>query len=601
MSKAKDLVHCGLWCNIYVRGKHSAGTIALASLLSASCQYSRGAFAQDTQPKNLDRISGTVVNSVTREPIGRALVLSPDERFATMTDSYGRFEFTPSQSDTGLGTATSPSASRGVNGNNRPYALTARKPGFLTDPDDPVQNLQSMQSGKEVTIALVPEAVIVGHVTLPTSEASDHNTVQIYRRQIRNGRAHWVPAGTEATRSDGEFRFAELYKGSYKLLTHELLDRDPQVSAPGAQMYGYAPVYFPSASDFASAAAIQLTPGKIVHVDLSLVRQPYYPIKVPVANASPGVSLNVNVSLQGRGGPGYSLGYNPREQAITGLLPKGSYRLEVMSYGPNVVSGSINITVHGPLEGPTLTVVPSSPISVHVKEEFTSTEGGNLVSGSSSGNFNRHEPRRDVNFTLEPVDEFGFPGGASQGQPSDSQDDSLVLTNVQPGRFWVRVYAARGYASSVTSGGVDLLHQPLVVPAGVSIAPIEVTLRDDSAQIEGTIVGANTSTGESNPATAQVSSQMALPPASSNAHIYCIPLPDSSGSFTDVYASPDGKFVAPPLPPGVYRLLAFSRPQPDLEYENSEVMRAYDGKGQIVRLGAGQKEHLQLQLISASE
>jgi len=150
-------------------------------------------------------------------------------------------------------------------------------------------------------------------------------------------------------------------------------------------MYGYAPVYFPSASDFTSAAPIQLTAGKIVHVDLSLVRQPYYPIKVPVANVPPGVSLSVNVSLQGRGGPGYSLGYNAREQAITGLLPNGSYWLEVVSYGPHVVSGSLNITVHGPLVGPTLTVVPSSPISVHVKEEFTSTESGSPLSGPRSG------------------------------------------------------------------------------------------------------------------------------------------------------------------------------------------------------------------------
>jgi hypothetical protein len=30
-------------------------------------------------------------------------------------------------------------------------------------------------------------------------------------------------------------------------------------------------------------------------------------------------------------------------------------------------------------------------------------------------------------------------------------------------------------------------------------------------------------------------------------------------------------------------------------------MREYQAKGQIVRLGAGQKEHLQLQVISTSE
>ena len=41
-----------------------------------------------------DRIRGVVINSVTHEPISRALVLSPDNSFATMTDDRGRFEFT---------------------------------------------------------------------------------------------------------------------------------------------------------------------------------------------------------------------------------------------------------------------------------------------------------------------------------------------------------------------------------------------------------------------------------------------------------------------------------------------------------------------------
>jgi hypothetical protein len=38
-----------------------------------------------------------------------------------------------------------------------------------------------------------------------------------------------------------------------------------------------------------------------------------------------------------------------------------------------------------------------------------------------------------------------------------------------------------------------------------------------------------------------------------------------------------------------------------LEYDNSEVMRAYEGKGQVVRLSAGQKQSITLQAISTSE
>jgi hypothetical protein len=48
-------------------------------------------------------------------------------------------------------------------------------------------------------------------------------------------------------------------------------------------------------------------------------------------------------------------------------------------------------------------------------------------------------------------------------------------------------------------------------------------------------------------------------------------------------------------------VLAFDRQKLDLEYNNAEAMRAYEGKGQVVRLSAGQKENLTLQVISTSE
>jgi putative hemolysin len=85
------------------------------------------------------------------------------------------------------------------------------------------------------------------------------------------------------------------------------------------------------------------------------------------------------------------------------------------------------------------------------------------------------------------------------------------------------------------------------------------------------------------------------------ARVYCIPLADSGGQFTEVWVSPDGSFSSPPLPPGAYRVLAFDRPQPELEYRNPEAMQSYEAKGPVVRLVSGQTEHVRLQLISTSE
>ena len=79
-----------------------------------------------------------------------------------------------------------------------------------------------------------------------------------------------------------------------------------------------------------------------------------------------------------------------------------------------------------------------------------------------------------------------------------------------------------------------------------------------------------------------------------------MPLPESAGRFTEQPVNEDGRFSVT-LPPGDYRVLVFPDVQPELEYQNPVAMRAYDGKGKVVRLNGGQKERLQLQLLSTSE
>jgi hypothetical protein len=76
---------------------------------------------------------------------------------------------------------------------------------------------------------------------------------------------------------------------------------------------------------------------------------------------------------------------------------------------------------------------------------------------------------------------------------------------------------------------------------------------------------------------------------------------DSGGQFSVAWVSPDGKFQLQQLPPGAYRVLAFDRQQPDLEYASDEVMGQYDSMAKVIRVVSSQKEHLRLPLITASE
>ena len=48
------------------------------------------------------------------------------------------------------------------------------------------------------------------------------------------------------------------------------------------------------------------------------------PIKVPLTNGPIDNQIEVSVSAHGHKGPGFTLGYNPREQRIQGGLPNGS-------------------------------------------------------------------------------------------------------------------------------------------------------------------------------------------------------------------------------------------------------------------------------------
>jgi hypothetical protein len=599
------------------RTSQSASTLLLS--LAIAC-LSAALCAAQSMSDNTDILRGIVINSVTHEPIARALVSSPDNRFATLTNSEGHFEFTfpkvNAAPEGGSDSTTAVSAPIQSAISNRPSMLMVRKPGFLTDPNSLAQNLQN-EALKDVTLALTPESLIVGAVTLPTSEPPDSIMLQVYRRQVQDGRAHWLPVGGAQSTSDGQFRFAELPAGTYKLLTHELLDRDPITTDPlnlprshdpRGQLFGYPPVYYQSAPDFGSAATIQLAGGQTQTVNLSLVKLPYYRVKVPVINA-PDNGVAVSVYAHGRKGPGFSLGYNNSDHAIEGMLPDGTYTIEASRFGPDGVTGLQTITIKGSaIDGPSMTLVSNTSIPVNVKEEFTSADNpGSMTWNINGRNTVIKGPRRYLSVTLEPADDFGVGPQVSLRDPRRA-DDALVIEGAPAGSYWVRVNSSRGYPASIRSANLDLLHQPLVVAAGGTASPIEITMRDDTAEISGTVdgvtppaqrpviaSGANLASGDARGwiSDAPLGVQAA-------AHIYCIPLADSSGQLTEIWVSPDGSFVSQGLAPGAYRLLAFDREQHELEYRNPEALRTYDSKGPVVRVFGGQKEHVQLQLISTS-
>lgn len=570
-------------------------TRSLLLLLTLSvASQSHGQIAQADEPPKT--IRGTVVNAVTQAPIPRALVFSADNRYAMFSDGSGHFEFTLPESKPGtsgeLGGTIYSSFGRGQSfrsGGERVW-LTARKPGFLEEEQGGRRGAPG--SAGEITISLVPEGLIKGRITLSSGDAALGMTVQLYSRQVQDGLARWTPSLSQRTNSVGEFRFAELLPGTYKLVTHELMDNDPITSEPGGQLYGFPPVYFPGVSDFAAASTIELAAGQTFEADLSATRQPYYPIKIPVANGS---STGMNVSVEGQRGPGYSLGYNAGDQIISGLLPKGNYTVEAGTYGPNAVSGTLNINVTGPLiEGAAMVLAPKSSIALDVKEEFNDTSwSGSGTWGDGKRTFALHGPRLYLHANVESTDDLAQARGASIRPPTGPDDNSLVLENLEPGKYWLRLDTSRGYVASATMGTTDLLRQPFTVGSGPS-EPIEVKLRDDTAELDGSVTSIAVRSSVLGEDTASEGSGESV-------WVECVPLPGSSGQFVQFAVFPDGKFTNSTMAPGDYRVLAFAGRPPNLPYRDPEAMKAYETKGPVIHLAAGQKATVQVSTILDTE
>ena len=569
----------------------------VALFFSSTLPHPQPAHAQDTTGSNpsSSNLHGTVINSVTREAIGHALVFSPDNRLAAFTDDQGHFELQLPRIESSSNLSTELGFSHGSN--HASIQLMARKPGFIESNWQAYQPQDALSD--DTTIALVPESLIVGRVNLPSSNQSDRITVEVYKRQVRDGRPYWGPAASTTTRSSGEFRVANLAAGTYKVFTDELLDRDPITFNPIGQLYGYSPIYYPAAGDFASASPIILEPGKTFQIELSPVLRPYFPVKIAIANMEGGSPVNVSVALEGHKGPGYSLGYTG-DPGIEGMLPNGNYSVEAtLQQGQQTATGIANITVKdASLTHTSIAVVPNGSIPVTIKNELSGS-GQQTVGSLTGGQFS---PARKADVSLQPADDFDAEGFALR-PPRRPNDNDLVLENVRPGRYWLTVEAYSGYVASAVAGSVDLLRQPLVVGPGGASLPVEVVLRDDGGSIEGTVEGTDpAAAGVRSGATiiggATMISRIQVP---TGPYVYCVPLPDSPGRFVVNRVSSEGTFQFQQLPPGVYRILAFDRQQGELEYHNADAMSVYESKGPVVRLAPGQTEQVRVTLISTKE
>jgi hypothetical protein len=216
----------------------------------------------------------------------------------------------------------------------------------------------------EVKIKITPESILRGRLATSAGTPPMGVQVQLFRKQVQDGLANWGQVTSAQTNSRGEYRFADLPAGDYKVMTREWVENESIVPASPIQMTGYPPVYYPNEPNLATATPIHIAAGETAQVDLNLRAQPYYRVSIPVMNVPHGTGVNVTVGEEG-GSSGFSLGFNPQTQKIEGLLPNGTYDVRLMSFGEVQSSGEGRIEIAGgPFHGAPISLGSSGVIPV---------------------------------------------------------------------------------------------------------------------------------------------------------------------------------------------------------------------------------------------
>jgi len=234
-----------------------------------------------------------------------------------------------------------------------------------------------------------------------------------------------------------------------------------------------------------------------------------------------------------------------------------------------------------------------------------------MTSGASSGETFTASPRRAsyVSAMLVPVGAFGSAQDVGLSPPAGPDDISLHFDNVPPGRYRVLVMVNAGYVSSAVSGSTDLVHNPLVVDGGSVPQPIEITVRDDGAEVRGHVDGLTEVALQGSAGNRGTRASSFIYPSnvvhrwgSRQPVVYFIPEPrGSSGQFTRIFIQPGGEFRWSQMAPGSYRALAFEHQQDGLEFATEEQLRDYDGTAQRIELAAGDKQALKLAITSLED
>jgi hypothetical protein len=530
--------------------------ILFAFLASLSC-----ALATPAKQAESDRfeLRGTVINAATKEPVGRALVqLNVPNGVAQLSGTDGAFVFT--------------NLPRGQ------YVATALKPGFFNEEElgrgyAARNTVAHVPSSDDLLLKLTPEGVIYGEVKNEDGEPIEGIRVKVIRLRVAEGHRIVEPQGEILTDDEGTFRIADLRPGRYRVwfmqANRGIIRFVRDFNRKREPEQGYAPEFYPGVKDAESAAVIEVKADAQMQVTQILKRQRLFEISGVVRGGDPEGALNLLLrdALGDYVPENMKIDQKRGQFQIVGI-PEGTYTLLARGQrrrGPATEeiqpmrSATQLVHLTSDVTGVVLAMQPANSVEIQVRDEIP-PDGSNTL----------HQAV--VRFVSLENTQYS---PAVQAPIMESERVAMArLDDIPPGTYRVEAMPNQGgYVASLRCGRTDLLREDLTVATGAELPPIEVTLRNDGAQLNMRVLDENKRRAASVVIYSQEYPRRSL----------LVQL-DDSGSVSQTN-----------LAPGTYSLIAVDDAD-ELEFGNPLAMQKYLGDATEVTLQPGDKTSVRVKL-----
>ncbi|HET6844580.1 MAG TPA: carboxypeptidase-like regulatory domain-containing protein [Candidatus Angelobacter sp.] len=524
--------------------------------------FGSGVGSSDDLPKF--KVEGTVINAVTGEPLSRAVVRleALGVPRAVFTSLNGRFEF----SAVPQGSAV----------------LTPRKPGYMVSERETQFSYRIAvdASTGPVTLRLLPQAVITGHVEDSNGAPIESAGIKLWRITVRDGRQRREQVAGLRTDEDGNYRVAGLFPGRYFIAVQAQNNLLAMTSTAKAKMGYPAAVYYPSASSLSSATPVQLSAGQVSQADFVVGMEPVFTLSGTVSGYGPGQIAGIHITDLAGEQIFPLTQFNQRTGSFEfRMVGEGTYNIFASTArnqdkSQDFLTAETKVNVSGNIKDIHLALQPGITIPVAIRFESTQQQperhgtSVRLIFHPRDANSQSPIQAQDIYPTLEPGD----------------GPDRFLLHNIPPGKYSVEVHALKGYVRSVLYGVTDLFRDEVVITRSTSILPLEIVMRDDVATLSVTI--------HSNDAN--------LNGANLNGVLLLVPdgAPMQPPRVNYAYGMGVSSFNG--LAPGDYRVFAFDSAA-GIEYTNPEALAPYAADAVTVHLAPYDQARVQAEIVHTTE